>query len=58
MKCIHDNGGEFTGWEFQRLLEQFKINDTHTISRNPTTNATFERTYPPNGWKCIKNFGT
>jgi len=24
-KCIHDNGGEFTGHAFQLLLEQKKI---------------------------------
>ena len=24
VKCIHDHGGEFTGWEFQRLLERKK----------------------------------
>ena len=42
-KCIHDNGGEFTGWEFQKLLEQCKIEDTPTTSRNPTANAICER---------------
>ena len=43
MKCIHDNGGEFTGWEFQQLLEQCNIKDTPTTSRNPTANAICER---------------
>ena len=42
-KCIHDNGGEFTGWEFQKLLEQCKIEDTPTTSRNPTANAICKR---------------
>ena len=45
MKCIHDNGGEFTGWEFQDLLEQCNIEDTPTTSRNPTANAICERMY-------------
>ena len=43
MKCIHDNGGEFTGWEFQQLLEQCNIKDTPTTSRNPTATAICER---------------
>ena len=43
MKCIHDNGGESTGWEFQQLLEQCNIKDTPTTSRNPTANAICER---------------
>lgn len=42
-KCIHDNGGEFTGWEFQKLLEQWKIENTPTTSRNPTANVICER---------------
>ena len=25
--CCHDNGGEFTGWEFQKLLVDFGIKD-------------------------------
>lgn len=41
--CIHDNGGEFTGWEFQQLLEALGIKDVPTTSRNPTANAICER---------------
>lgn len=41
--CIHDNGGEFTGWEFQLLLENLGIKDVPTTSRNPTANAICER---------------
>jgi hypothetical protein len=41
--CIHDNGGEFTGFEFQELLETFGIKDVPTTSRNPTANAICER---------------
>ena len=43
MSCCHDNGGEFTGWEFQQLLTDFGIKDKPTTSRNPTGNAVCER---------------
>jgi transposase InsO family protein len=43
IRCIHDNGGEFTGWEFQRLLEKCHIKDVPTTSRNPQANAICER---------------
>lgn len=42
-KCVHDNGGEFIGWEFQQLLEQCGIIDAPTTSRNPQANAICER---------------
>jgi len=41
--CIHDNGGEFTGHEFQTLLQRTNIKDKPTTSRNPTANAICER---------------
>jgi hypothetical protein len=41
--CIHDNGGEFTGFAFQQLLEGLGIKDVPTTSRNPTANAICER---------------
>ena len=43
MACCHDNGGEFTGWEFQQCLADFGIKDVPTTSRNPTGNAICER---------------
>ena len=43
MTCCHDNGGEFTGWEFQQLLEDFGIKDVPTTSRNPSSNGICER---------------
>ena len=43
LRCIHDNGGEFTGWEFQELLQLLHIEDVPTTSRNPTANAICER---------------
>ena len=42
-RCVHDNGGEFTGYEFQRLLEKTQIKDVPTTSRNPQANAICER---------------
>jgi len=42
-KCIHDNGGEFIGWEFQNKLTQCGIEDKPTTSRNPQANAVCER---------------
>lgn len=41
--CCHDNGGEFTGWEFQSLLTDFGIRDVPTTSRNPAANGICER---------------
>eukprot|EP00980_Cylindrotheca_fusiformis_P014984 scaffold4112_cov60-Cylindrotheca_fusiformis.AAC.2 len=40
--CVHDNGGEFIGWEFQQLLERCAIRDQPTTSRNPQSNAICE----------------
>jgi transposase InsO family protein len=40
--CIHDKGGEFTGFEFQRMLQQNGIRDAPTTSRNPQSNAVCE----------------
>ena len=42
-RCVHDNGGEFTGFEFQQLLSRCHINDVATTSRNPQANAICER---------------
>ena len=43
LSCCHDNGGEFTGWEFQKLLADFGIKDVPTTSRNPAANGICER---------------
>ena len=43
--CVHDNGGEFVGWEFQRLLDIMGIDSVPTTSRNPQANAICERMY-------------
>jgi hypothetical protein len=42
-RCIHDNGGEFIGQEFQNLLQQAGIQDAPTTSRNPQANSICER---------------
>ena len=42
-RCIHDNGKEFVGYAFQRLLEKTHIKDVPTTSRNPQANAICER---------------
>jgi hypothetical protein len=41
--CIHDLGTEFTGPEFQMLLQNCHIRDVCTTSRNPQSNAVCER---------------
>ncbi len=42
-RCIHDQGGEFTGWPFQALLHQHGILDRPTTAKNPQANAICER---------------
>ena len=37
--CIHDPGGEFTGPEFQTLLQNCHIRDVCTTAKNPQSNA-------------------
>ena len=40
--CIHDNGGEFIGWEFQNKLAQCGKEDKPATSRNSQENAVYE----------------
>lgn len=42
-RCVHDNGKEFTGYEFQRRLQILGIKDVPTTSRNPQANSVCER---------------
>lgn len=42
-KCVHDNGGEFKGPEFQQLLSQVGTEDKPTTAKNPQSNAVCER---------------
>ena len=39
LKCVHDNGGEFVGWQFQELLQRAGIQDVATMTYNPQANA-------------------
>ena len=43
LQCIHDNGTEFTGSDFQRILTLNGIKDVATTSKNPQANAVCER---------------
>ena len=42
-RCIHDQGGEFTGDPFQQTLTRAGIQDVPTTVRNPQANAICER---------------
>ena len=42
-RCVHDPGGEFTGPEFQTLLENWHTKDVCTSAKNPQSNAVCER---------------
>jgi hypothetical protein len=42
-RCIHDPGEEFTGPEFQTLLQKCNIRDVCTAAKNPQSNAMCER---------------
>jgi transposase InsO family protein len=43
IRCIHDNGGEFTGEHFQLRLETNGIKDVPTTVKNPQANSICER---------------
>jgi transposase InsO family protein len=45
IKCIINNGSEFTGIEFQELLQSYGISPVCTTVRNPQANAVLERTH-------------
>ena len=42
-RCVHDNGGEFIGWQFITLLARYGIKNVCTAVRNPQSNAICER---------------
>lgn len=44
-RCVHDNGGEFTGHEFQQILTANGIHDSPTTVKNPQSNAICERVH-------------
>ena len=43
LRCVHDNGGEFIGYDFQRVLQRNHIEDSPTTIKNPQANAICER---------------
>ena len=49
MRCIHDNGGEFTSQEFKDLLEYYGIKDVTTTVKNPQANSVIERVHQSMG---------
>jgi transposase InsO family protein len=44
-KVVYDNGTEFTGEEFQELLESYGIKPVATTNRNPKSNGVVERVH-------------
>ncbi len=42
-RCVHDPGTEFTGPEFQTLLQNWHIRDVCTTAKSPQSNAVCER---------------
>jgi transposase InsO family protein len=43
MNVLHDQGGEFVGYEFQRRLQVHNIRNRTTASKNPQASAVCER---------------
>jgi transposase InsO family protein len=43
VRCVHDLGSEFIGFEFQRVLRNNNIEDVPTSSKNPQANSICER---------------
>lgn len=41
--CIHDQGGEFIGYAFRNMLQQYRITAQVTTAKNPQANALCER---------------
>jgi hypothetical protein len=42
LNCIHDQGGEFIGYEFREMLDEHHINDRPTSEKNPQANSVCE----------------
>ena len=45
LECVHDNGNEFMGIEFQELLQSYGIKPKPTTVKNPQANAIVERIF-------------
>jgi hypothetical protein len=48
-RCVHDNGNEFLGADFQRILVVIGIHDVPTTVKNPQSNAICERMHQTAG---------
>jgi transposase InsO family protein len=48
-RCVHDNGGEFIGADFQRVLAVNGVKDVPTSVKNPQSNAICERMHQTAG---------
>ncbi len=55
--CIHDPGGEFTGPEFQTLLQNCHIRDVCTTAKKLTVQCCVHKN-AQNSRKCFKNIIT
>ena len=45
VECVHDNGSEFVGIEFQEMLQSYGVKSKLTTVRNPQANDILERTH-------------
>ena len=43
VKVVHDNGGEFTGFEFQEMCTIYGVKAVPTTVKNPRSNSAAER---------------
>jgi transposase InsO family protein len=43
ISCVYDQGGEFIGWAFQSMLDQYNIQRCPIKTKNPQANAICER---------------
>ena len=49
-QCVHDNGGEFIGWKFQRVLARANVKkNVATSTYNPTANSLCKRMHQTKG---------
>jgi transposase InsO family protein len=45
LECVHDAGSDFTGFEFQELLQSYGIEPRPITVNNPHANSILERTH-------------
>jgi hypothetical protein len=58
VSCIYDQGTEFTGYEFQDMLERTDIEKRMTTAKNPQSNAICERMHQSvgNSLRTLRNW--